>query len=175
MTTKTNSIVQAEEKGFMVENSTQAHIINNFKDLFNDKFTMLENSKTDRIPVFNLPNVKLQKDFLKIVENNDLDTLVPECQREQFEIFVNYMKNNSMCVNCGTCSKECYNNKAYNQYPKKGICDLRQLFRLIQKPHVVAGEIVQETINSKNVRLNGSGEIHNQQILDLYIRVAKKQ
>lgn len=170
---KSNSMVKAENLGFKVENSTQAHIINNFSDLFNDKFTMLENSKTDRIPVFNIPNISLQRDFLQLVKNNNLDIIVPEEHKEQFEIFVNYMKNNSMCVNCATCSKQCYNNKAYTQYPKKGICDLRQLYRIVLKPHIVVGEIVQETINSKNVRLNGSGEIHSNNILDLYIQVAK--
>lgn len=170
---KPNSITKASENGFVVENSIQAHIINNLSDLFNDKFTMLENSKTDRIPVFNLPNITLQKEFLSVVKNNNLKKLIPIDQLEQFEIFVDYMKNNNMCVNCATCNKVCYNNKAYNQYPKKGICDLRQLYRLIQKPHVVVGEMIQETINSKNVRLNGSGEIHNEFILDTYIKVAK--
>ena len=168
------SIENALNNGFDVKNACQAHIINNFGYLFNDKFYMKENNKTDRIPVFNLPNIKVQVDFLQVVKNNpQIMDLVPEEHKEQFGAFVDYMKNNKMCINCEVCRELCYNNKAYTQYPTKAICDLRQLYRVIEKPHVVVGEIVQETINTKNVRLNGSGEIHNEFILDLYIRVAK--
>lgn len=170
----TRSMVKAQENGFVVKNACQAHIVNNFKRLFNDEFYMKENNKTDRIPVFNLPNIKVQVDFLQVVKNNKelLDAVVPVEEREQFDQFVEYMKNNKMCVNCQTCKESCYNNKAYTQYPTKALCDLRQLYRLIQKPHVVVGEIVQETINTKNARLNGSGEIHNEFILDVYKKVA---
>ena len=168
------SMKKAMNAGFEVKNACQAHIVNNFAQLFNDRFYMKENNKTDRIPVFNLPNIKVQVDFLQVVKNNpQLMELVPQENIEQFEQFVDYMKNNKMCVNCQGCKDACYNNKAYTQYPTKAICDLRQLFRVIEKPHVVIGEIVQESINSKNVRFNGSGEIHNEFILDVYTRVAK--
>lgn len=175
---KTEEIAPSMEKamgdGFTVKNACQAHIVNNFTDLFNDRFYMKENNKTDRIPVFNLPNIKVQVDFLQVVKNNpQIMELVPVEYKEKFESFVDYMKNNKMCVNCQGCKDACYNNKAYTQYPTKAICDLRQLFRVIEKPHVVIGEIVQESINSKNVRFNGSGEIHNEFILDVYTRVAK--
>lgn len=169
-----NSMIKAQENGFEVKNACQAHIVNNFEMIFNDKFYMKENNKTDRIPVFNLPNIKVQVDFLQLIKNNPtIMDLVPAEEKEQFEQFVNYMKNNKMCVNCQACKDTCYNNKAYTQYPSKAVCDLRQLYRLLKKPHVVVGEIVQETINSKNARLNGSGEIHNEFILDIYKKVAK--
>ena len=162
------------DMGYAVKNSTQAHIINNFTDLFNDKFYMKENVKTDRIPVFNLPNVHLQANFLLVLKNNpQIVDLVPTEQRESFDNFVHYMRTNKMCFNCSNCRKKCYNNQDYNMRPDKAICDLRQLYRLIQKPHVVIGEIIQNTINSKYVRLNGSGEIHNEFILDIYKRVAR--
>lgn len=167
------SMKKAMDKGFTVKNSCQSHIALNFDKLFNDKFTMNENSKTDRIPVFNLPNIKLQVDFLQLVKNNNMLDLVPDDEKEFFLEFVDYMKKNAMCVNCQSCKNDCYNNKAYTQYPSKGIADLRQLYRLLKKPHVVIGEIIQETINSKNVRLNGSGEMHNEFILDVYKRIAK--
>ncbi|HSQ89840.1 GP88 family protein [Romboutsia sp.] len=170
----TKSMQDAQNAGFEVVNACQAHIVNNITSIFNDKFYMKENNKTDRIPVFNLPNIKVQKDFLQIIKNNpEIMDFIPEKEKEKFEDFIEYMKNNKMCVNCSTCKESCYNNKAYTQYPYKAVCDLRQLYRVINKPHVVAGEIVQETINSKNARLNGSGEIHNEKILDLYKRVAK--
>ena len=168
------SVKKATENGFEVKNACQAHIVNNFTQLFNDRFYMKENNKTDRIPVFNLPNIKVQVDFLQVIKNNpQIMDLVPVEYVEQFEQFVDYMKNNKMCINCQGCKDACYNNKAYTQYPTKAICDLRQLFRVIEKPHIVIGEIVQESINSKNVRFNGSGEIHNEFILDIYTRVAK--
>lgn len=168
------SIIKAEEKGYSAKNPCQAHIINHFPRLFNDEFYMKENNKTDRIPVFNLPNIKVQVDFLQVIKNNpSIMDLVPAEEKEHFEEFVEYMKKNKMCVNCQTCMGTCYNNKAYTQYPTKALCDLRQLYRLLKKPHVVVGEIVQETINTKNARLNGSGEIHNQFILDVYKKVAR--
>ena len=170
----TRSMVKAQEKGFEVKNACQAHIANNFARLFNDEFYMKENNKTDRIPVFNLPNIKVQVDFLQLVKNNPMIfDLVPADEKEDFQKFVDYMKNNKMCVNCQGCKDTCYNNKAYTQYPTKAVCDLRQLYRLLKKPHVVVGEIVQETVNTKNARLNGSGEIHNEFILDIYKKVAR--
>lgn len=168
------SMEKALKAGFEVKNPCQAHMVNNFDKLFNDKFYMKENNKTDRIPVFNLPNIKIQRDILQLIKNNPhIYDLVPVDQKERFEEFVNYLKNNKMCVNCQTCKETCYNNKAYTQYPTKALCDLRQLYRVIEKPHAVAGEIVQNTINTKNARLNGSGEIHNEFILDFYKKVAK--
>lgn len=170
----TGSMVKAQEKGFEVKNACQAHIVNNFDRLFNDEFYMKENNKTDRIPVFNLPNIKIQVDFLQLVKNNPtIMDQVPADEKEDFIKFVDYMKNNKMCVNCQSCKDTCYNNKAYTQYPTKVVCDLRQLYRLLKKPHVVVGEIVQETVNTKNARLNGSGEIHNEFILDIYKKVAR--
>ena len=62
------SIENALNNGFDVKNACQAHIINNFGYLFNDKFYMKENNKTVRIPVFNLPNIKVQGDFLQVVK-----------------------------------------------------------------------------------------------------------
>ncbi|GAA0093031.1 hypothetical protein UT300009_30610 [Paraclostridium bifermentans] len=170
------SVLDAIEKGIKIINddACMAHMANNFESIFNDKFYMKENNKTDRIPVFNLPNIMVQSKFLRLLnENPQLMDLVPENEKESFEDFVVYLKNNPMCVNCETCSGQCYNNKAYVQYPAKAICDLRQLYRVFKKPHIVAGEIVQSTINSKNARLNGSGEIHNEFILDFYKRVCK--
>lgn len=168
------SIVKASEAGFKVNTPTQAHICNEFARIFNDEFTMRVNSKTDKIPCFSLPNIKLQAEFLRVINNNpQLMELVPEGHKESFTKFINYMRTYKMCHNCSSCRKDCYNNKAYNQYPTKGVADLRQLYRLISKPNTVIGEIVNETINTKFVRLNASGEIHNEFILDAYIKVAK--
>ena len=168
------SIINATSKGYVANNASQAHMINEFARLFNDEFYMKENNKTDRIPVFNLPNITVQKDFLQVLKNNpSIMDQVPADEKEHFEKFVDYMKNNKMCVNCGECMKSCYNNKAYTQYPTKAICDLRQLYRLLKKPEVVVNDIVKETINTKNARLNGSGEIHNEFILETYKKVAK--
>ena len=169
------SVVKATENGFNITATVQAHIANGFDQLFNDKFYMKENSKTDKVPVFNLPNIMVQREFLKVYKNNKkkFDALVPVDERENFEDFVEYLQNNPMCVNCGSCMENCYNNKAYTQYPLKAICDLRQLYRLLKNQMGVVGDIVQYTINSKNARLNGSGEIHNEFILDTYVKIAR--
>lgn len=168
------SMYRAINDGGNVKNPCQAHLFNNFPALFNDRFTMNANMKTDQIKCFNLPNVKLQADFLLVIKNNpQLMDLVPEEHKESFIGFINYMKNNKMCHNCSSCRKDCYNNKAYTQYQSKGVCDLRQLYRLINNPQKVIGEIVHATVNDKFARLNGSGEIHNEFILDCYIKLAK--
>lgn len=163
------------DRGEIANNACQAHILNNFTALFNDNFYMKENNKTDRIPVFNLPNIKVQVDFLQVLKNNYevIMNQVPSEEKENFERFVEYLRSQPMCVNCQSCKDVCYNNKAYTQYQFKALCDLRQLYRINNKPHQVIGEIVQETINVKNARLNGSGEIHSKQILDFYIKLAK--
>ena len=161
-------IEQAIEDGFKVENSIQANIVNNISGLKKTTITISGNQKTGEIPCLNLPNIQVQKDFITLVKNNpDLLDI------EEVKTLYNYMLMNPMCVNCGSCKDACYNNQAYRQYPTKAIADLRTLLHIINTPLKTMGAIAQRTRNLRVVRLNGSGEIHNQAILDNYIKLAK--
>ena len=161
-------VEQATEAGFKVENSIQANIVNNIAGLKKEKITISGNQKTGEIPCINLPNIEVQKEFIKVVRNNQ-----ELLEMEEVKTLYNYMLTNAMCVNCGSCQKACYNNQAYRQYPTKAIADLRTLLNLITAPEKTIGDIAQRTRNMRVVRLNGSGEIHNQGILNSYIKLAK--
>lgn len=168
------SMEKAMSRGYIINNSMEAHIANHFKKLFNGDITIKANMKTDSIPVFSIPNIKLQVAFLNVMRHNEqLWDSVPNKDQVSFLEFVDYMKNNKMCVNCQGCMKDCYNNKAYYQYPQKGIADLRNLYELVTNTDATINKIVKATENSKFVRLNGSGEIHNSFILDCYSRIAE--
>lgn len=161
-------IQQATEAGFKVENSIQANIVNNINGLNKSTITISGNQKTGEIPCINLPNIQVQKDFIQVVKNNE-----QLLEIEEVKTLYNYMLMNPMCVNCGSCKDACYNNQAYRQYPTKAIADLRTLYNLIKSPLETVGTIAQRTRNLRVVRLNGSGEIHNQAILNNYIKLAK--
>ena len=150
-------------------------IVKNFSHLFNGKVTLNGNKKTTAIPVFNLPNIYLQKEFLRIYKahKKELIALVPKNERQRFDDFIIYLKNTPMCVNCEKCSKTCYNNKAYWQYPAKAICDLRQLYILLYTPEKVIEEISVACRNLRYFRFNGSGEIHNKRVWRVYEKVAR--
>ena len=166
---KTSKVVRiAIEAGFKVENSIQANIVNNIEGLNKSSITISGNQKTGEIPCINLPNIQVQKDFIRVVKNNE-----QLMEIEAVKTLYNYMLCNPMCVNCGSCKDACYNNQAYRQYPSKAIADLRTLYKLISEPLETIGAIAQRTRNLRVVRLNGSGEIHNKMILDNYIKLAK--
>lgn len=166
---KPSTVVRkATEAGFKVENSIQANIVNNINGLNKSSITISGNQKTGEIPCINLPNIQVQKDFIQVVKNN-----TQLLEMEAVKTLYNYMLMNPMCVNCGSCKDACYNNQAYRQYPTKAIADLRTLYNLIKSPLETIGTIAQRTKNLRVVRLNGSGEIHNQAILDNYIKLAK--
>lgn len=169
------SIIKAIKLGYSVCNSSEAHIVNSFGELFNNKLYLNGNKKTGVIPVYNLPNIKVQKDFLNVLENNYelFKERIPKSEKQNFFRFMEYLKNNPMCVNCEKCSKNCYNNTAYNTRPNKSICDLRQLYKLVNDTENTIAELKKATKNYIKVRLNGSGEIHNSFILDSYIKIAK--
>ena len=59
------SMEKAINRGCIVNNSMEAHLVNNFKSLFNSKITVKSNMKTDSIPAFSIPNIRLQVAFLK--------------------------------------------------------------------------------------------------------------
>ena len=161
-------VEQATEAGYVVDSAIQANIVNNIKGLKKEKITISGNQKTGEIPCVNLPNIEVQKEFIKLVRNNQV-----LLELEEVQTLYNYMLNNAMCVNCGSCQKACYNNQAYRQYPTKAIADLRTLLNLITAPERTIGDIAQRTRNMRVVRLNGSGEIHNKSILENYIKLAK--
>lgn len=165
---KSSVVEKATKAGFTVENSIQANIVNNIEGLNKSSITISGNQKTGEIPCVNLPNIQVQKDFIQVVKNN-----IQLLEMEAVKTLYNYMLMNPMCVNCGSCKDACYNNQAYRQYPTKAIADLRTLYNLIKTPLETVGTIAQRTKNSRVVRLNGSGEIHNKMILDNYIKLAK--
>lgn len=165
---KSSVVEKATKAGYKVENSIQANIVNNIEGLNKSSITISGNQKTGEIPCINLPNIQVQKDFIQVVKNN-----IQLLEMEAVKTLYNYMLINPMCVNCGSCKDACYNNQAYRQYPTKAIADLRTLYNLIKTPLETVGTIAQRTRNLRVVRLNGSGEIHNQVILDNYIKLAK--
>lgn len=167
--TKISPVVRkAIDAGYKVDSAIQANIVNNIAGLKKEKITISGNQKTGEIPCINLPNIEVQKEFIKVVRNNQ-----ELLELEEVRTLYNYMLTNAMCVNCGSCQKACYNNQAYRQYPTKAIADLRTLLNLITAPERTIGDIAQRTRNMRVVRLNGSGEIHNKNILENYIKLAK--
>lgn len=163
------SIVQANEKGFIGVSHIQAQIINNIEFINSEKITISGNTKTGEIPCINLPNITLQAELLNLVKR------YPELlKNDRLDTIVKYMEQNTMCLNCAKCSQACYNNSAYRIRPTKAIADLRSLYFMISRNHEFVGQVVQRTRNLKIVRLNGSGEIHNDLILNTYIKIAKE-
>ena len=168
---------KAAQKGYIFKTSAQAQMINSFDYLFSGKVTLEGNGKTQSIPCFNLPNIYVQAQFLQLVKWNKekIFNRVPEQEMENFVKFLNYLKTFKMCVNCSSCRKLCYNNQIYNFRDTKAIADLRQLYLIVNDRQYIINKLIALTNNAKYVRLNGSGEIHNEYILSFYKELAKKQ
>ena len=105
--TKVSTVVRkALDAGYVVDSAIQANIVNNIAGLKKEKITISGNQKTGEIPCINLPNIEVQKEFIKVVRNNQ-----ELLEMEEVRTLYNYMLTNAMCVNCGSCQKACYNNR----------------------------------------------------------------
>lgn len=168
LATKGSVVQQAESKGYVGLTSCQANIVNQINYLGKDSITISGNEKTGEIPCISLPNIYLQGQLKNLISKypNLLDN-------DRLSQLNTYMTQNSMCMNCTTCAKGCYNNPAYRMRPTKAIADLRSLYFLICCNDEFVGQVLQRTRNMKVVRLNASGELHNKLVLDTYIKIAK--
>lgn len=171
------SIKNAEVKGFKVKTNLQAHIINNIETLENellegklvDKMNIKGNSKLGEIPSISFPNIFLQQQFMiSVINNLQLKKL------KSVKALYEYFSNNKVCLNCEGCFGGCYNNYDLNQYANKGISDLRSLLAFITCKEELFLSLYNRIRVYNIFRINSNGEIHNQELLDFYIRLAEK-
>lgn len=174
------SIAKAQNNGWVVNNTTAAHIANGIEKLNNQyldgslikKVTIKSNSKLDGIPTIGFPNIFIQSTFMRLYYNNfDRMNKLPACR-----ILMDYFKEHKCCMNCSRCSGLCYNNKFEAQYPQKAISELRILLAYITDRPALSAKIIRTAKRSKSgyFRINQNGEIHSEEMLCMWTYIALK-
>lgn len=174
------STAKAQANGWVVNNTTAAHIANNIEKLNTQlegglivkKSTIKSNSKLDGIPAISFPNIFVQSTFMRLYYNNfERMSAIPAAK-----ILMDYFKAHAVCQNCGRCSGLCYNNKFEAQYAQKAISELRMLLAYITDRTALTEKIIRAAKRSKSgyFRINANGEIHSEEMLCMWNYVALK-
>ena len=174
------SMKKAQDNGWIVSNTTSAHIANNIEKLNSQleqglivkKSTIKSNAKLDGIPAISFPNIFVQSTFMRLYYNNfDRMSSIPAAK-----ILMDYFKTHAVCHNCGRCSGLCYNNKFEAQYAQKAISELRMLLAYITEPEKLAQKVVRSANRSKSgyFRINANGEIHSDDMLNWWKGICRE-
>ena len=174
------SMKKAQDNGWIVSNTTGAHICNGIEKLNKQledgtlikKISIKTNSKLDGIPTIGFPNIFVQSTFMRLYYNNfDKMSSIPAAK-----ILMDYFKTHAVCHNCGRCSGLCYNNKFEAQYPQKAISELRVLLAYITDRGNLQEKIIRVAKRSKSgfFRINQNGEIHSEEMIYFWYYIANQ-